>query len=137
MSSIRLCSHGLLMTRQKFSRNSPFMRRRFAHYPSHLRRKTNDGGEHKFRRYNRPVRQWLSLVRDTGADSAPFDLMDAARSPDTISIVTPLRTASCAPIIIQYPTRTSDLTYLRFIEFVSIDRGCQRSNDNQTWRDLT
>lgn len=64
--------------------------------------KRSIGGEHKFRRYNRPVRQWLSLARDTGTDSAHRELMDAARSTDSISIVTPALLASCAPIIIQY-----------------------------------
>lgn len=64
--------------------------------------KRSIAGEHKFRRYNRPVRQWLSLGRDTATDTIHRVLMDTARSTDTISIVTPALFASCAPIIIQY-----------------------------------
>lgn len=66
---------------------------RVRHYPAHLWQKTNrpQWGGHKFRRYYRPVRQWLSLERDTGTDRTDRELMDAARLDDSISFVTPAR----------------------------------------------
>lgn len=81
-------SHDVLMTKQKLAESAPFMPR--PPLPGSFAAKDKRWyGEHKFRRYNRPVRQWLSLERDTAADTEHRDLMDAARPPDTISIVPP------------------------------------------------